>query len=94
MNEVPVSNLVFERDGTLSPEQLAGLPDDLRMRVTSPDFIEQARSAIRQQVRVDSGLTKTGRRESRLQPVRLLRFSAATGLNRKARRRLQAALRD
>jgi hypothetical protein len=89
MEQIP--NLVFERDGTLPADVLAGLPAELRERLSSPEFVAQALEAIRQQVRKDSGLAKTGRRESSLAPIRMM--FAHDGANRKARRRLQAALR-
>ena len=59
----PIANLVFNRDGTLDESQLVGLPEEIRKRVTSPEFIEQARRTIREQVR---GYERGGRRESRL----------------------------
>ena len=59
----PVANLIFNRDGTLDEAQLAGLPEEVRARVTAPEFIERARRAIREQLRT---YEKTGRRESRL----------------------------
>ena len=59
----PIANLVFNRDGTLDEAQLAGLPEEVRARVTAPEFIERARRTIREQSRT---YEKTGRRESRL----------------------------
>jgi hypothetical protein len=85
--------LVFEVDGTLPPETLATLPAELRERLTAPEFIEMARGRIAEQMSADRGVHRTGRRESRIEPIRVLRFSAAAGPNRKERRRLAAALR-
>lgn len=88
-----VSNLVFDTDGTLPADQLDKLPADLRAMVTAPEFIAQARERIRQQMRADGGLKRTGRRESKLSPIGVTRFPLGSGFNRKARRRLAAALR-
>ena len=50
MNETPrIASLVFNDDGTLAPEQLEGLPEDLKAQVTTPEFIEGARKEIRKQ---------------------------------------------
>lgn len=94
MNDATLlANLIFELDGSLPAAQLEGLPAEIRERVTSPDFVAQAREAIRRQ-RLDAGeIVKTGRRESRLEPIQVFRFSKVSGLNRKARRRMAAALR-
>ena len=93
MDELPITNLVFERDGTLPAAVLETLPADLRARVTSPEFIERARLAIRDARRKDAGLVKTGRREmgAMLQPIGVHSFGNRP--NRKARRTMQAALR-
>jgi hypothetical protein len=90
-NPEPVTNLLFDRDGTLPVDVLATLPEDLRARVTSPEFIANARAAIKKAVQRDQGVRKTGRRESQLDPIRMM-FDHG-GPNRKQRRRLQAALR-
>jgi hypothetical protein len=42
-----LASLVFNDDGTLAPEQLAGLPEELKAQVTSPEFIAAARKEIR-----------------------------------------------
>ena len=91
MDELPITNLVFERDGTLPADVLETLPADLRARVTSPDFIAQARAAIRKAMQADRGVHKTGRRESRIPLIGIHSFGNRP--NRKARRRMQAALR-
>jgi hypothetical protein len=62
----PVANLIFNRDGTLDEAQLAGLPEEVRARVTAPEFIERARRTIREQMR---SYERTGRRETKLRPV-------------------------
>lgn len=88
---LPITNLVFGLDGTLPPEVLETLPQDLRDRVSAPEFIAQARASIRK-ARVKDGLLDAGgRREVKQEPIRM-KFGAP-GFNRKARRRMQAALR-
>lgn len=48
MHDTPrIASLVFNDDGTLAPEQLAGLSDDLKAHVTSPEFIAAAKLEIR-----------------------------------------------
>ena len=91
MDELPITNLVFERDGTLPADVLETLPADLRARVTSPDFIAQARAAIHKAMQADRGVHKTGRRESRIPLIGIHSFGNRP--NRKARRAMQAALR-
>ena len=41
--------LVFNTDGTIDPEQLAGLDPEVVARFTSPDFIAQAKREIAKQ---------------------------------------------
>ena len=89
---LPVTDLVFNLDGTLPPEVVAKLPDDLRARVTDPEFVRKAREQIRTARRRDGLLDVGGRREAKLEPIRFLP-AKTQGANRKARRRLQAALR-
>jgi hypothetical protein len=77
-----MSRLVFNWDGTISKDQLAGVPQELIDRITSPEFVAQARESIRRA----RGIHKTGRRESRRPAVRF--HSNGEGLNRKQRRRM------
>ena len=86
-----LSQLVFGLDGQLPADQLEALPADLRERLSSPEFIAQARQQIREQRRVTGELPRTGRRESKVQPIGLHSFGNRA--NRKERRRMQAALR-
>jgi hypothetical protein len=79
-----MANLVFNLDGTVSADQLAGLPAELRERVTSPGFIAQARKAIAEARRASGELVKTGRREDR-RPIRFL--VSHEGMNRRERRK-------
>ena len=83
-------DLVFRRDGTLPPEALEALPEEMRARVTSPEFIEHAKMEIRK-ARIKSGELLGGRRETKLEPIRIA--FGAPGFNRKARRRQMAALK-
>ncbi len=83
----PTANLVFNLDGTLPPEALASLPDEVRARVTSPEFREQARKRIRQARRNDGLLAVGGRRESAIEPIRF--HPSAPGPNRKQRRAMR-----
>ena len=57
-----MSWLVFDWDGTISEEQLQGVPPELRERITSPEFVAMAKAAILQARRAHAGLQKTGRR--------------------------------
>jgi len=41
-----LSQLVFNDDGTIDPAQLEGLPEEVRARLTSPEFIARARVQI------------------------------------------------
>jgi hypothetical protein len=79
-----IANLVFNLDGTVSPDQLEGLPDELRERVTSPGFVAQARASIAEQRRANGEIEKTGRRES-IRPIRFL--VSHEGPNRRERRK-------
>lgn len=47
-------NLVFNDDGTLAPEQLEGLPEELKAQLTTPEFIARAKAEIRRQRVADS----------------------------------------
>ena len=76
-----MSRLVFNWNGTIPAEQLEGVPQDLVDRITSPEFVAQAKK----QIQLARGLQKSGQRESRLQvPF----HSNGEGLNRKQRRLL------
>lgn len=44
--EVPTHNLTFNLDGTIDPEQLVGLSQELIDRVTSPEFQKEAAERI------------------------------------------------
>jgi hypothetical protein len=88
--ERDLSNLIFNLDGTLPPEVLAALPEDVRGRLSDPAFIEQARLSIRSQ-RLEKGeLVRGGRREGRISPIGVHR---APGLNRHQRRLLASLSR-
>jgi hypothetical protein len=53
MRDTPrVASLVFNDDGTLAPEQLEGLPEELKAQVTSPEFIAAAREEIARRKRL------------------------------------------
>lgn len=79
-----MARLVFDWDGTISREQLVGVPQELVDRITSPDFVAHARASIRQARRAAGGLKKTGRRESRRGPLSF--HGNGEGLNRRERR--------
>jgi hypothetical protein len=68
-----LKQLVFNLDGTIDPSQLEGYPQEVIERLTSPEFIEQAREQISEDLRKKylEGRERTGRRESR-QPVRYI----------------------
>jgi hypothetical protein len=78
----PIANIVFNRNGTISPDQLEGLPDEVRARLTAPEFIARAKAQIRAQL----GIVKTGRRESRIVPIGM-HVAPGPGPNRKMRRK-------
>lgn len=61
--------LVFNLDGTIDPEQLAGYPQEVIDRLTSPEFIEHAREQISEDLHQKylEGRERTGRRETRQQ---------------------------
>ena len=42
----PERTLTFRLDGTIDPAELEGMPEDFVTRVTSPEFVEQARMRI------------------------------------------------
>ena len=85
------NDLVFEMDGTLSADQLEKLDPETRERLTSPEFISHARIQIAIQEAKKRQMMKTGRRESKREPIRFM--PAKDGPNRKARRALLAGLR-
>lgn len=59
-------NLSFNINGRLvNPEALEGLPEEVRARVTSPEFRAHVRAELKR-------LHATGRRESRLRPVEFI----------------------
>ena len=91
MNPDRLNDLVFEMDGTLSAEQLEKLDPETRERLTSPEFIEHARVQIAIQEAKKRQAMKTGRRESKRDPIRFM--PSGDGPNRKARRALLAGLR-
>lgn len=46
-HEAPaIPPLTFNDDGSIDPEQLVGLPQDLVDKITSPDFIARAKEGI------------------------------------------------
>ncbi len=81
-----MSRLVFDWDGTISKEQLEGIPQELVDRVTTPEFVAMAKAAITKARRETRGVVKTGRRESKRRVVSF--HPNGSGLNRQQRRRL------
>lgn len=51
-------NLTPNRDGSIPPEQLADLPEEVRERLSSPEFAENVKAS-----------RKTGRRELHRDPI-------------------------
>jgi hypothetical protein len=43
---VPQRNLTFNLDGSIDPEQLVGMPQEIIDRVTSPEFQKEAAATI------------------------------------------------
>jgi hypothetical protein len=82
-----VKELVFNLDGTIDPSQLEGMDAETVSRLTSPEFQSLAKSEIRAQ----RGIVKTGRRESRQSPIRMMAFR---GVNRHERRRRYATMKN
>lgn len=92
MNETPQKTLTFNEDGTVNPEDLAGYPQAFIDKVTSSEFIAQARHAIaqdklRQQAlaRVQGDIRKT--REKAIVEQQSRRPSGISGRQRKLLRR-------
>jgi len=69
-----MKELIFNTDGTIDPAQLEGMPQEFIDRVTSPEFIAQARQNIRQQMRKDQAT-----RDPKKEPVRFIPNQAMRG---------------
>jgi hypothetical protein len=82
-----MARLVFDWDGTISTDQLEGIPGELIQRITSPGFVAMAKA----QIAKARGIQKTGRREMKRPPVML--YTNKGGPNRKQRRILAAGLK-
>lgn len=85
--------LVFNPDGTIDPEQLAGLDPEVVARFTSPDFIAEAKKKIQLQMakerlqrEIDRRAGKTGRREDPSRR-RMVPFKAADAVHANPHRR-------
>jgi hypothetical protein len=78
--------LIFEQDGTISPEQLAGLDPEVAARLTSPDFIAQAKREIARQ----ESLKRAGEqiRNAAQRAHELRRPSGVSGRQRRKLRKL------
>jgi hypothetical protein len=77
-----LNELVFNLDGTISEEQLAEFPEEVRQRLTSPEFVAKERIAEM----VGSPYERTGRRESRRGPVRFMEIKSGDRLQYPNRR--------
>ena len=78
--------LIFEQDGTISAEQLAGLDPEVVARFTSPDFIAQAKREIARQ----ESLRRAGAqiRGAAIRAHELRRPSGVSGRQRRKLRKL------
>jgi hypothetical protein len=90
-------SLTFNPDGTLPANQLEGLPSELVARLTSPEFIEQARQRIAHTMaaeRVAAHLREDGRkiRERAQLEHEARRPSGVSGRQRKRLRRLARSI--
>ena len=83
------SPLIFESDGSILPENLVGLPEELVARVTTPEFKAQAAKSIAQEKRTAQFLqdAKTIRARARRQHEQR-RPSGVSGRQRKRLRKL------
>jgi hypothetical protein len=79
-----LNELVFNLDGTISEEQLAEFPEEVRQRLSSAEFVAMAKERIAEMV--GSQYERTGRRETRRGPVRFMEIKSGDRLQYPNRR--------
>ena len=93
--EVPTLNLTFNLDGTIDPEQLIGLPQELIDRVTSPEFQKEAAARITGQRKRDLSVHLFRKRAAEVRAAAHAQHEARrpSGLSGRQRKRLRRAAR-
>lgn len=89
----PFANLIFNDDGTLDPEQLEGLPDEMRARVTSPEFVAMARKQIAAQRKMEERRESVAKRFTPVKRYGTIRHAPQGVSRREYRETLRAAKR-
>lgn len=93
--EVPTLNLTFNLDGTIDPEQLIGLPQELIDRVTSPEFQKEALARITAHRRTQLSVHLFRQRAAEVRKAADLEHQARrpSGVSGRQRKRLRRAAR-
>ena len=93
--EVPTLNLTFNLDGTIDPEQLVGLPQELIDRVSDPAFQKEAEARIRSHRMQALAIHRFKERAAGIRKVAEVQHQARRpdGVSGRQRKRLRRAAR-